>query len=311
MDFSTKITIPPANFTISHDDKLMMMGSCFAENMAASLLDCGFQVDMNPFGTVYNPQSLASGIRNLLSRKKYATADLFFHQGLYHSFSHHSRFSDISAENCIENINRRLETSADFLKSASILIVTYGTSFVYSLKSTKETVTNCHKLPDDHFTRKRLSVADIVDDWSLLIEELKIYNPELKLLFTVSPIRHWKDGAHENQLSKSTLLLAIDELIRKNDFCHYFPSYEIVMDELRDYRFYAEDMLHPSSVAVDYIGERFSETFFTPETQSKVKEWQSIQKALNHKAFNPDSEEHKEFLLKTQKRLENFLKMRS
>ena len=250
MDFRTKITIPPANFTISHDDKLMMMGSCFAENMAASLLDCGFQVDMNPFGTVYNPQSLASGIRNLLFRKKYATSDLFFHQGLYHSFSHHSRFSDISAENCIENINRRLEISADFLKSASILVVTYGTSYVYSLKSTGETVTNCHKLPDDHLVRKRLSVADIVDDWSLLIEELKIYNPELKLLFTVSPIRHWKDGAHENQLSKSILLLAIDELIRKNDFCHYFPSYEIVMDELRDYRFYAEDMLHPSSVEI-------------------------------------------------------------
>jgi len=306
MCFRTKITIPTFNFNINHDDKLMMMGSCFAENMAMALLESGFQVDMNPFGTVYNPQSLASGIRNLLSRKKYATSDLFFHQGLYHSFSHHSRFSDISAENCIENINRRLETSADFLKSASILVVTYGTSYVYSLKSTGETVTNCHKLPDNHFTRKRLSVTDIVTDWDLLIKELKFYNPDLKLLFTVSPIRHWKDGAHENQLSKATLLLAIDELIRQNDFCHYFPSYEIVMDELRDYRFYAEDMLHPSSVAVEYIGERFSDTFFTFETQSKVKEWQNIQKALKHKPFNPDSDEHKEFLRKTQERLENF-----
>ena len=306
MDFRTKITIPAFNFNINHDDKLMMMGSCFAENMATSLLDCGFQVDMNPFGTVYNPQSLASGIRNLLSRKKYATSDLFSHQGLYHSFSHHSRFSDISAENCIENINRRLETSADFLKTASILVITYGTSYVYSLKSTKETVTNCHKLPDDHFTRKRLSVTDIVNDWSLLIKELKLYNPNLKILFTVSPIRHWKDGAHENQLSKASLFLAIDELIRQNDFCHYFPSYEIVMDELRDYRFYAEDMLHPSPVAVEYISERFSETFFTSETQSKVKEWRSIQKALKHKPFNPDSDEHKEFLRKTQERLDNF-----
>ena len=306
MCFRTKITIPTFNFNINHDDKFMMMGSCFAENMAMALLESGFQVDMNPFGTVYNPQSLASGIRNLLSRKKYATSDLFFHQGLYHSFSHHSRFSDISAENCIENINRRLETSADFLKSASILVVTYGTSYVYSLKSTGETVTNCHKLPDNHFTRKRLSVTDIVTDWDLLIKELKFYNPDLKLLFTVSPIRHWKDGAHENQLSKATLLLAIDELIRQNDFCHYFPSYEIVMDELRDYRFYAEDMLHPSSVAVEYIGKRFSDTFFTFETQSKVKEWQNIQKALKHKPFNPDSDEHKEFLRKTQERLENF-----
>ena len=308
MEFRTKITIPVSDFFINHDDKLMMMGSCFAENMAALLLDSGFRVDMNPFGTVYNPQSLASGIRNLLSRKKYATSDLFSHQGLYHSFSHHSRFSDISAENCIKNINHRLETSADFLKTASFLIITYGTSYVYSLKSTEETVSNCHKLPDDLFTRKRLSVTDIVNDWSLLVKELKNYNSNLKLLFTVSPIRHWKDGAHENQLSKSTLLLAIDELIRQNDFCHYFPSYEIVMDELRDYRFYAEDMLHPSSIAVEYIRERFSETFFTSDTQSKVKEWKSIQKALKHKAFNPDSEEHKEFLRKTQERLKNFEK---
>ncbi len=308
MDFRTKITIPTFDFTIDHSDKIMMMGSCFAENMAALLLDSGFQIDTNPFGTVYNPQSLASGIREVLSHKKYAISDLFLHQGLYHSFAHHSRFSSVSAETSLENINHKLDTSAIFLKTATFFIITYGTSYVYNLKSNGETVTNCHKLPDNHFIRKRLSIEDIVNDWSLLIKELKSYNPDLKILFTVSPIRHWKDGAHENQLSKSTLLLAIDELIRQNNSCHYFPSYEILMDELRDYRFYAEDMLHPSSVAIEYIREQFSETFFTSQTKSKVKEWKSIQKALSHKPFNPDSEEYIEFLRKTQEKLENFRK---
>ncbi len=306
MDFRTKITIPIFDFTIDHSDKIMMMGSCFAENMATSLLDSGFQVDINPFGTVYNPQSLASGVREVLLHKKYATSDLFFHQGLHHSFSHHSRFSSISAEICTENINNQLESSGHFLKMATIFIITYGTAYVYSLKSTGKTVTNCHKLPENLFTRKRLSVEDIVADWSLLIQDLKAYNPNIKLVFTVSPIRHWKDGAHENQLSKSTLLLAIDELIRQNDFCYYFPSYEILMDELRDYRFYAEDMLHPSQIAIEYIRELFSEAFFSPQTKSRIREWQSLQKALNHKPFNPDSEEYKEFLRKTKEKLEKF-----
>ncbi len=308
MDFRTKITIPTPDFTLDHNDKIMMMGSCFAENMATLLSDSGFQIDINPFGTVYNPQSLASGIRELLSDKKYATSDLFSFQGLFHSFSHHSRFSAISEDNCLENINSRLKTSSDFLKNSTIFIITYGTSYVYNLKSNGKSVTNCHKLPDNHFIRKRLSVEDIVNDWSLLIEELKVFNPGLKLLFTVSPIRHWKDGAHENQLSKSTLLLAIDELMHQNNSCYYFPSFEILMDELRDYRFYADDMLHPSSVAIEYIKERFSDTFFTSQTKTRIKEWLSIQKALNHKPFNPDSEEHKKFLRETEEKLKNFKK---
>ncbi|MDR1369655.1 MAG: GSCFA domain-containing protein [Dysgonamonadaceae bacterium] len=306
MDFRTKITIPAFDFSIDHSDKIMMMGSCFAENIATSLLNSGFQTDSNPFGTVYNPQSLASGIRELLSGKKYADSDLFFHRGLFHSFSHHSRFSDISEESCLKNINTSLETSAGFLKNATIFIITFGTACVYTLESTGKTVNNCHKLPDNRFIRKRLSVADIVTDWELLLKDIKAYNPDLKLLFTVSPIRHWKDGAHENQLSKSTLLLAIDELVRQNNFCCYFPSYEILMDELRDYRFYAEDMLHPSPVAIDYLYERFSEAFFSTLTRSKIHEWENIQKALNHKPFNPDSEEYKEFTQKTEQKIKDF-----
>ncbi|MDR3062316.1 MAG: GSCFA domain-containing protein [Dysgonamonadaceae bacterium] len=306
MDFRTKVTIPAFDFSINHSDRMMMMGSCFAENMAVSFRDAGFQIDVNPFGTAYNPLSLASGIRDLMSGKKYAISDLFQHQGLYHSFSHHSRFSGISAEICLENINQRIEASSVFLKNTTILIITYGTASVYILKSNGKTVTNCHKLPESYFIRKRLPVENIVDDWKGLIEELKSYNSNLKLLFTVSPIRHWKDGAHENQLSKSSLLLAIDKLTRCYHFCHYFPSYEILMDELRDYRFYAEDMLHPSSATIEYIWEKFSESFFSVQTQSKIREWRNLHKSLEHKPFNPDSEQYKELIQKTQQKIKDF-----
>ncbi|GHT72036.1 hypothetical protein FACS189455_4880 [Bacteroidia bacterium] len=219
---------------------------------------------------------------------------------------HFKLFSGISAEICLENINQRIETSSDFLKNTTILVVTYGTAYAYTLESTGKTVTNCHKLPENYFIRKRLSVENIVDDWKELIGELKSYNSNLKLLFTVSPIRHWKDGAHENQLSKSSLLLAIDKLTHHYNFCYYFPSYEILMDELRDYRFYAEDMLHPSSVTIEYIRERFSESFFSVQTRTKIQEWGNLHKSLNHKPFNPDSEEYKEFIQKTQQKIKDF-----
>lgn len=308
MVFRTSVTLPAFNFSINHSDKIMMLGSCFAENLSAPLLNAGFRVDVNPFGIVYNPQSLASCMREVISSKKYTSNDLFFHKEGYHSFSHHSKFSADTVENCLETINMRLESASDFLKNATILIITFGTSYVYLLKSTGETVVNCHKLPESCFIRKRLSIEDIVDDWDSLINDLIEYNPNLKILFTVSPIRHWKDGAHGNQLSKSILLLAIDELVRKNAFCsYYFPSYEILLDELRDYRFYAEDMLHPSLITINYIWEKFSDVFFMPETKLKIKEWQNIQKALNHKPFNSNSEDYKSFLLKTEQKLNNFI----
>jgi hypothetical protein len=175
------------------------------------------------------------------------------------------------------------------------------------LKKTGAVVSNCHKLPEKTFDRRRLSVNEIVEDWKALINFLQQYNPELKIIFTVSPIRHWKDGAHKNQLSKSILLLAIDELISQYSHCYYFPSYEIMMDELRDYRFYAGDMLHPSDLAVEYIWEKFSHAFFEKKTLGLIDEWMKIRQALEHKPFNPDSEQHKKFLAQTEVKLKEFL----
>ena len=185
------------------------------------------------------------------------------------------------------------------------MIITLGTAWVYRLGSTGKIVSNCHKLPEKMFDRQMLSVDEITTEWKSLLLSLWEQNPELKILFTVSPIRHWKDGAHGNQLSKATLLLAVEQL--QKDFPEqtaYFPAYEIMMDELRDYRFYADDMLHPSLQAVEYIWERFTETMFSRETQAILKEWKDIQKAINHKPFQPKSEAYKHFISQTLLKME-------
>ena len=307
MLFKTEIQIPPFDFKISHQDKIMMMGSCFAENTAEKMQSAGFCIYTNPFGILYNPASISRNIQTIVYSKKYAASHLFEYQGLYHSFDHHGKFSDSSPANCVDKINKEVEDAKDYLKTASILLITFGTAFVYTLKSTGAIVANCHKLPEKTFNRRRLSVSEIVEDWKVLIHLLQQYNPELKIIFTVSPIRHWKDGAHENQLSKSTLLLAIDELITPNAHCYYFPSYEIMMDELRDYRFYADDMLHPSGLAIEYIWEKFSHAFFEKKTLELINEWMKIRQALEHKPFNPDSEQYQSFLAQTQLKLKEFL----
>ena len=302
MKFRTEVMVLRAEFRIAYPDKIMMLGSCFVENISEKLLSANFQADVNPFGIVYNPVSVANSLYDLINNRAFTEDDLFLHQGVYHSFAHHSRFSDTNKEAVLEQINTRGKQSSAFLREATVLIITFGTANTYRLLSSDKVVSNCHKLPAKLFREERLSVNQIVEEWNRLIESL----PNLKILFTVSPIRHWKDGAHENQLNKATLLLAINELIKANKNCSYFPSYEIMLDDLRDYRFYAEDMIHPSSQAVDYIWEKFSNTYFDTKTKELIKEWESIQKALNHRPFNPDSEEHKQFLKEVEKRKEAF-----
>ena len=238
--------------------------------------------------------SIKSILEHIHKRKIFTEQDLFFHAGLYHSFSHHSRFSAEKKAVCLKNINESiLKTN---IKNTNLLIITFGTSYIYQLKDTMEVVSNCHKLPDKFFIRRRLDVNEIVTTYTKLLKCLIEENPDLKILFSVSPIRHWKDGAHENQLSKSILLLAIEQLqeLFKNVF--YFPSYEIVLDELRDYRFYKEDMLHISDLAISYIWKCFQKTFFNPDTINIMNRWKKIRLALNHRPFNPSSAEYNVFI---------------
>jgi len=299
MSFFTEIQIPEFPWKMDYSKNMMFFGSCFSENIGQKLIDLKFQVDMNPFGILYNPESIANSIKMLLEKRIFTENDLFNDQGLWSSFYHHSRFSDVDREVALEKINSRISLSHEFLKKADFLAITFGTAWVYELKKTGRIVSNCHKVPAAEFKRFRLGVYEITEVYRELLVELWKFNSDLKVIFTVSPIRHWKDGAIENQVSKATLLLAIDQL--KTGFgdqgCSYFPSYELMMDELRDYRFYAEDMLHLSPVATDYIFDHFSKVMISKESLDVSKNIMKIRKAVLHRPVNSTSAEYKKFLV--------------
>ena len=300
INYCTRIEIPRSPFNISHQDRLMFAGSCFADQIGAKMKDHGWDACVNPFGVLYNPSSIASGCKRLLQPEPFVESDLFEYEGIYHSFMHHGQFSGRSVEEALVKINDHLSVAASYLSTISYLVITFGTSSVYRSKSDGRIVANCHKLPAIHFDRTLLTVNQIVDEWSDLLEKFRSVNDSLKVIFTVSPIRHWKDGAHANQISKSILLLAEQALTEKyNGWTSYFPAYELMMDELRDYRFYAEDMFHPSTQAIEYIWERFLETYMDDDTKEDVKEVEMIHRNISHRPFMPSTEAYQQFLKQT------------
>ena len=297
MNFQTSVELPAGLPAIRHADHILLMGSCFAENIGALLSDAKFRLELNPFGILYNPLSISSALREIATKKEYTEKDLFAYRGLWHSPMHHGSFSASTPEETLQHINVRLQQARQAMQQLDWLMLTFGTAYVYEQKETGKVVANCHKLPESNFNRRLLLVDEIVDEYTSLITSLAARNPNLKILFTVSPIRHIRDGMHANQLSKSTLLLAIDRLQQFfPQHVFYFPSYEIVLDELRDYRFYADDMLHPSPLAVRYLWERFSETFFSADTKQIMAEVEDIRRDLAHKPFHPTSEAYQRFL---------------
>lgn len=305
MEFRTLVELPKKELNIKHTHKLMLFGSCFAENIGNLLLDNKFDCDVNPFGVLYNPLSILNALREIMDGKVYAEKDLFNYQDYYHSYMHHGSFSESSCETCLKRINERLGKANKNLPVTDYLLITFGTAFVYSLKDTGQIVSNCHKLPESYFERTLLTSVEIAEKFEKCISDLLLIRPNLKFLFTVSPIRHIKDGMHGNQLSKSTLLLAIQDLKKSfPEHVYYFPSYELLVDELRDYRFYADDMLHPSQLAISYIWTCFGDSYFSKETFHLIQEWSEIRKALRHKPFRPDSMQYKTFLRQIMLRIE-------
>lgn len=302
MEFRTAIKPLSRQGVIDHLKPMMMLGSCFSDNIGARLTNDLFDVEVNPFGTLYNPASIASALRRIISGVPFGSDDIFEHENRYHSFAHHSRFSSTNAETVLSNINTRLQAAHEQLRRAKVLIITFGTAWVFRLRTTGETVSNCHKLPAAMFTRERLSVNEIIEEWSVLINDLKAFNPNLNIIFTVSPIRHLADGAHDNQLSKSTLLLAIDCL--KSE---YFPSYEIMLDDLRDYRFYAADMSHPSDVAIDYIYSLFSQSYMTDATRELARSCARITRRLTHRPMTDNVAAIESFQSSTKQILDSLL----
>ncbi|GHT67601.1 hypothetical protein FACS189452_05630 [Bacteroidia bacterium] len=296
MEFHTQIDIPPLLCKIGYEHKIMFVGSCFATAVGARMQQLKFAAMVNPFGTLYNPVSVAQSLKMMSEKRLFTASGLHCEQGLWCSYTHHSRFAHPDKNLCLQQHNESILRGAWGLKTADFLVITLGTSWAYRLKKTGEVVANCHKTPAKEFEHFMLQPNEIADLLTELVQNLQCKNPQLQIIFTVSPIRHWKDGAHGNQLSKAALLLAIDDVLHATQGTHYFPAYEIMLDELRDYRFYADDMQHPSDVAVDYIWEKFAQSVLSESTFGTMAEIKKLLAAKAHRPFNANTPEYKVFL---------------
>ncbi len=273
---------------LRHGMPMLLLGSCFTDNIGACLAAQLFDVGVNPFGPLYNPLSILRAVEILANRSTLTTDDLFEHEGRSHSYLFHSRYSGLLDKSAtLELMNGKISTAADTLRDAGVIILTLGTTKVYKLSDTGEVVANCHKMPASTFFTHTLSVEETFDALERIIMTAGAVNPTAKFIFTVSPLRYLGDGAHNSQIAKATLLLAVDKLIARHpDKASYFPSYEIMMDDLRDYRFYAEDMRHPSDVAVKYIYDIFSASYFDAETMETATEASRLTRRLAHRSFS-------------------------
>jgi hypothetical protein len=299
MKLLTEVSIPEYPFRLDHHSPVLMMGSCFTENIGRLLERSRFPLSINPFGVTYNPVSVHRQLEALMDKKQYRDEDLDQHGGLWFSFDHYTGFSSPDREACLQGINQSFEESKAVLQKAKLLVITWGTAWIYRHNETGQVVCNCHKIPAAQFTRSRLSVREIISHYNALLPRLFKLNPELKILLTVSPIRHWKDQAHGNQLSKASLLLATEALEEQYPAqVFYFPSYEIAMDELRDYRFYTEDMLHLNSQATRYIWEKFRKTLVSDESNRIIDELEPLLKMEEHRSRNLEGEAFKNTLRK-------------
>jgi len=302
MDFHLEFTPKPFDTKINHRQKLLLVGSCFTEQIGAKLLNHKFSVLDNPNGILFNPVSIAKSVTSYIENKRYGKDELFYQNECWNSWEHHSRFSNPDADECLRMINESQSGANAFLKTANWLLITLGSAFVYELEN-KNVVANCHKVPTDKFNKRMLSIDEVVNGLQAMIEKALAFNPGLKIIFTISPVRHLRDGFVENNRSKATLIHAVHQLVEGDKTCFYFPAYELVIDDLRDYRFYAEDMVHPNYAATNYVWEKFIAACIDEPSQQLMKEIAIIVAAKNHRPFNPTSDQHKKFLQANMSRL--------
>ncbi len=292
MKLLTEISINPLEQTIHYGDGLLFLGSCFADEVGGICRGLGFNALVNPFGVLYNPASIAQSLERLYCGKPFSHEEVIgVGEGQYCTFSHNTAFWNVSESALLEQVNQSLaEAHAHFEKSKWV-VISLGTSWAFRDKETQTVVSNCHKLPAARFERVFLPVEQSVQCLSEIVQQ----HPEKRFIFTVSPLRHLKDGLHENQLSKAALLLAVDEVCKTFNNAHYFPAYEILLDELRDYRFYKEDMVHPTEQAVRYIWERFTDFAIDPKEKPAMKAAAELRQMLQHRPLFPESEAYKRF----------------
>ena len=303
MEFTTRVPIGHYSIPIDYNSSVVSLGSCFALNIGAKFEHFKFRNLTNPFGILFHPLALEKFVSFAVNKKTFTEADIFFHEGRWHCFDVHSELSDADPENLLRNLSTAVKSANAELTNASHLIITLGTAWVYRHTGSSNLVANCHKIQQKEFTKELLGVQEIEQSIRSIMQMVLTLNPDINFIFTVSPVRHIKDGFAENQRSKAHLIAGLHEAIDSNDRAFYFPSYEIMMDELRDYRFYARDMIHPSQQAIDYIWERFADVCISPESKSLMAEIESIQKGLSHRPFNPDGEQHQKFLHALQQKI--------
>jgi len=291
MKFTTEIPVSPSEHQLGVTDKILLVGSCFAQEMGQWFIQRRFDVDLNPNGILFHPMVIARCLRRATERRHYDISEFFLFNGLHHSFDFHGAFSSSSEGHLLQSSNEAVEKTLRSLKKASTLVLTWGSAWGYKWKHNGQWVSNCHKIPQSNFEKEIISSQEIVEEYEVLLEELRAINPNLQIIISVSPVRYWRDGAHGNQLSKAHLLLAADQLASSYEYVHYFPAYEVMMDELRDYRFYASDMLHPSTQAVEFIIGKFQHMFFADMTNQYVKLIEPVWKFLAHRPLHVQDDE--------------------
>ncbi len=307
MQFFTTVPIAISTSPISYQSRIVSLGSCFAENIADKLHFYQFQNTVNPFGIIFNPISIEKIIRRAIHKDFFSEKDIFFHNESWHSFEVHSALSHPEKDFFLKKLNIRVRDFFHDISTATHLTLTLGTSWVYKSNASREIVANCHKVPQKEFSKQLLSVAEINQSLINIVNLVREINSDCHFIFTISPVRHIKDGFVENQISKSNLISAVYNLVQNQlpeSTLSYFPSYEIMMDELRDYRFYSEDLLHPNTTAIDYIWSKFSATTVEKTSYSTMNDVETIQKGLQHRSFNAASISHQKFLKNLDEKIE-------
>jgi hypothetical protein len=309
MKLQTNIPIQKApNNLIDYSSKILLLGSCFSENIGNQLSYYKFQANQNPFGILFHPKAIENLITRALNNKSYKEDELVFSNERWYCFDAHSSLSSANKTELLANLNLGLKQTKKYLETATHIVITLGTSWVYKHIETNNIVANCHKIPQKKFLKELLSVVEVSEILTRSVVLIKSINTAVNITFTVSPVRHLKDGFIENTRSKAHLISGIHALINSKNNIQYFPSYEIIMDELRDYRFYEEDMIHPSKTAILYIWNIFVNTYFSEQSNTTMQEIETIQKGILHRPFNEKSEQHQQFLIKLEQKKENLLK---
>ena len=303
-EFRTVLKVVPARVQMRLTHRVLTQGSCFADAIGERFSSHKLKALVNPFGVIYNPESIHKALLYSIYNEALAPRTFLKHGGLHLNFDFHSQFSAFTQQELSTRLNDAVGTTHHFIKEADWLLITYGTAWVYERHDTGEIVANCHKLPAAHFSRSLMNTEAIVSSFARFFHPLKKLNPDIKIIITVSPVRHLKETLELNAVSKSILRVACHEIAAQFSDAEYFPAFEMMIDDLRDYRFYKSDMLHPTEQAEEYIWEKFMERYFSPELRDFVKQWSAILSALRHRPFHPHSEAHQQFLRETLQKLE-------